>query len=85
VEAVRLIEPVVLRRRWLDTRMLFFRSPSVPMGDIFSGSDDSLVKVWSVSASKEVASLAGHTNFAFSPDGQYFVSGSRDNLVKVWS
>jgi WD40 repeat protein len=48
-----------------------------------------MVKVWSVSARKEVASLAGHTNFvcsvAFSPDGQHIVSGSMDKLVKVWS
>ena len=70
--------------------MLLFRSPSVPTGQhIVSGSYDELVKVWSVSARKEVASLAGHTNLvrsvAFSPDGQYIVSGSDDNLVKVWS
>jgi WD40 repeat protein len=42
-----------------------------------------------VSARKEVASLAGHTNsvwsVAFSPDGQHIVSGSADKLVKVWS
>ena len=48
-----------------------------------------LVKVWSVSARKEVASLAGHTDgvnsVAFSPDGQHIVSGSYDLLVKVWS
>jgi WD40 repeat protein len=48
-----------------------------------------LVKVWSVSGGKEVASLAGHTNrvrsVAFSPDGQHIVSGSADKLVKVWS
>jgi WD40 repeat protein len=47
------------------------------------------VKVWSVSARKEVASLAGHTHYvrsvAFSPDGQHIVSGSYDKLVKVWS
>jgi WD40 repeat protein len=56
---------------------------------IVSGSGDNLVKVWSVSARKEVASLAGHTNsvcsVAFSPDGQHIVSGSADKLVKVWS
>ena len=55
---------------------------------IVSGSRDKLVKVWSVSARKEVASLAGHTNavcsVAFSPDGQHIVSGSY-NFVKVWS
>jgi WD40 repeat protein len=78
-------------RRWLDTRGMFVRSPSVLMGnhDIVSGSGDNLVKVWSVSARKEVASLAGHTDsvwsVAFSPDGQRIVSGSSDNLVKVWS
>jgi WD40 repeat protein len=47
------------------------------------------VKVWSVSARKEVASLAGHTSrvysVAFSPDGHHIVSGSCGNLVKVWS
>jgi WD40 repeat protein len=56
---------------------------------IISGSWDDLLKVWSVSARKEVASLAGHTNsvfsVAFSPDEQHFVSGSEDGLVKVWS
>ncbi len=55
---------------------------------IVSGSRD-LVKVWSVSARKEVASLAGHAGIvwsvAFSPDGQLVVSGSGDKLVKVWS
>ncbi len=59
------------------------------MQHIVFGCDDNLVKVWSVSAKKEVASLAGHTGWvlsvAFSPDGQHIVSGSYDNLVKVWS
>jgi WD40 repeat protein len=45
------------------------------------------VKVWSVPARKEVASLAGHTNIvysvAFSPDGQHIVSGGSGDLVKV--
>jgi WD40 repeat protein len=44
--------------------------------------------VWSVSARKEVASLAGYRmsvrSVAFSPDGQHIVSGSGDKLV-VWS
>jgi WD40 repeat protein len=54
--------------------MLLFRSPSVPTWQhIVSGSYDELVKVWSVSARKEVASLAGHTcwvlSVAFSLEG----------------
>jgi WD40 repeat protein len=70
---------------------MFGPSPSVPIDGqhIVSGSCDKLVKVWSVSARKEVASLAGHTGYvisiAFSPDGQHIVSGSVDKLVKVWS
>jgi WD40 repeat protein len=89
-------------RRWLGTRFGFVRSPSVLMGSILfsvaftpdgqhivSGSAEKLVKVWSVSARKQVASLAGHTfwvrSVAFSPDGQHIVSGSVDKLVKVWS
>jgi WD40 repeat protein len=59
---------------------------------IVSGSYDNLVKVWSVSPRKEVASkvasLAGSNgvcSVAFSPDGQHIVSGSGDMLVKVWS
>ena len=75
-------------RRWLDT---FVHSVAFsPDGQqIVSGSGDNLVKVWSVSGGKEIASLAGHTNYvssvAFSPDGQHIVSGSSDDLVKVWS
>jgi WD40 repeat protein len=56
---------------------------------VVSGSDDRLVKVWSMSGRKEVASLAGHTSYvysvAFSPDGQHNVSGSENNLVKLRS
>jgi WD40 repeat protein len=65
---------------------------------IVSGSwaPDKLVKVWSVSARKEVASVAGHTNSVWSvafspdgqhisPDGQHIISGSGEKLVKVWS
>jgi WD40 repeat protein len=58
---------------------------------IVSGNGDNLVKVWSVSARKEVASLAGHRHdvyvrsVAFNPDGQHIVSGSRDTLVNLWS
>ncbi len=65
-------------RRWLDTRICFNLSPLV--GNILSREvRDNLVKVWSVSARKEVASLAGHTNdvcwsVAFSPDGQHRLS-----------
>jgi WD40 repeat protein len=50
-------------RRWLDTRILFVRSPSVQMGNILFREVTTgwAVKVCSVSSRKEVASLAGHT------------------------
>jgi WD40 repeat protein len=73
----------------LVTRILFVRACSPDGQHIVSGSGDNLVKVWSVSAGKEVTSLVGHTDkvrsVAFSSDGQHIVSGSEDNLVKVWS
>ena len=76
-------------RRWLDTNRVYSVAFSPDRQHIVSGSNDSLVKVWSVSARKEVASLAGHTHWvcsvAFSPDGQHIVSGGCDDLVKVWS
>jgi WD40 repeat protein len=47
-----------------------------------SASHDRTVKLWSVAAGAEVASLEGHTGrihcLAFSPDGNVLVSGGQD-------
>ena len=55
---------------------------------IISGSDDNLVKVWSVATKSLVSTCVGHTDYvravAAMPDGQRILSGSYDNTVRVW-
>ncbi len=54
---------------------------------IVSGSEDKTVKIWDVSAKKELYTLS-HPSWvqavAISPDGETFASGSRDSIIKVW-
>jgi WD40 repeat protein len=53
-----------------------------------SGSADETLKVWDLSAGKEVRTLAGHSGpvraVAVTPDGMQAVSGSDDETLKVW-
>jgi hypothetical protein len=55
---------------------------------IVSGSWDNSIKIWDLSSSSLLSSLAGHlreiTSVAFSPDGSKIVSGSVDNSIKIW-
>ena len=55
---------------------------------IISGSEDKLVKVWSVASKSLVSTCEGHTDWleavAAMPDGQRILSGSMDNTVRVW-
>ena len=55
---------------------------------IISGSDDMLVKVWSVATKRLVSDCIGHTDTVFAvaamPDGQRILSGSNDATVRVW-
>jgi WD40 repeat protein len=55
---------------------------------IISGSDDNLVKVWSVATKSLVSTCAGHTNsvctVAAMADGQRILSGGYDATVRVW-
>ena len=57
---------------------------------IISGSDDELVKVWSVASKSLVSTCRGHAGsvkaLAAMPDGQRILSGggSRDYTVRVW-
>ena len=55
---------------------------------IISGSDDHLVKVWSVASKSLVSTCAGHDGWilavAAMPDGQRILSSSLDDTVRVW-
>lgn len=58
---------------------------------LFSGSDDSLVKVWdrrSMAGGREAGCLPGHmegiTFVATKGDGRYVISNSKDQTLKLW-
>ena len=56
---------------------------------IISGSNDGIIKHWSVETGKLLQTFNGHKAFvssvAISPDGKSIVSGSWDKTVKRWS
>lgn len=58
---------------------------------LFSGSDDSFVKVWdrrSMAGGREAGCLAGHmegiTFVASKGDGRYVISNGKDQVLKLW-
>jgi WD repeat-containing protein 23 len=58
---------------------------------LFSGSDDSCVKVWdrrSMAGGREAGCLVGHmegiTYVASKGDGRYVVSNGKDQVLKLW-
>ena len=58
---------------------------------IFTGSDDSLVKVWdrrALGSNREAGAFVGHcqgvTHVATKGDGIYLASNGKDQLLKVW-
>ncbi|KAL6076121.1 Bromodomain and WD repeat-containing protein 3 [Balamuthia mandrillaris] len=56
---------------------------------MFTGSDDHLVKVWSVVTGRLVHTLRGHTgditDLSVDPENSYIASGSNDKIIRVWS
>jgi WD40 repeat protein len=53
-----------------------------------SGGFDRAVKLWSIAAGREWATLDGHEGWvatlAFSPDGMILATGSHDSTIKFW-
>lgn len=54
-----------------------------------SGSNDRMIKLWSLPAGKLLHTLPGHRSdvlsVAISPDGRTLASGSKDRTIKLWS
>jgi WD40 repeat protein len=53
-----------------------------------TGSLDKTAKLWDVPTGKEIATLAGHTDWvlsvALTPDGKTLATASKDHTVKLW-
>jgi len=56
--------------------------------ELISGSHDTTVKIWDISAGTFTNSFEAHTEGVwtcdFSQDGSFFITGSPDKLVKIW-
>ena len=69
---------------WAVHAMVFTRDGQ----HLISGSNDNLVKVWSVASKSLVSTCEGHTHeiraVAVMPDGQRFLGGGHDGFVRVW-
>ena len=58
------------------------------MNTLLYGSDDGIVKVWSIEPLEELDTLRGHaetiTSLCYEPNSEFIVSASTDETVKIW-
>jgi DDB1- and CUL4-associated factor 11 len=73
-----------------DINAVCFADP-LSMNLLFSGSDDSVVKVWdrrSMAGGHEAGWLVGHTEgitfVASKGDGRYVITNGKDQVLKLW-
>ena len=74
-----------LRGRYGDVLSLAFS----PTGEwLAAGTSDKIVRLWDISKSEVLRTMAGHsgeiTSIAVSPDGRILASGSADKTIKLW-
>jgi WD40 repeat protein len=66
---------------WVNTLM------TLPNGNLVSGADDGIIKIWNPNTGSLVFTLTGHTStvssLAILPNG-YLASASWDSTVKIW-
>ena len=57
-------------------------------GQLVSGGQDNVLRVWDLAANQELAVLRGHASHVrdcvFSPDGKTLLSAGRDQQIKLW-
>jgi len=57
-------------------------------GQLISGGQDNVLRVWDLNTNREQAVLRGHASHVrdcvFSPDGKWLLSAGRDQQIKLW-
>lgn len=61
----------------------------LPDGNIISGSNDRMIRVWNINSGETISVLQAHTgsilSISLSSDGSRMVSGSEDKTIRVWN
>lgn len=73
---------------YILTHLDFIWSASLYQDFLALGSWDKTVSIWSISESRQIAKILGHSDIVkavtFTPDGSYIISGSKDSTIRVY-